>query len=505
MEDKCNCHNQASEDTATLNTLAGACQTIDLGSEAEEVQLHWPKSYFIQTYGCQMNVYDSEIIGALLEEHGCHQAPQESQAELVVFNTCCIRDNADQKVYGRMGDFKIFKKKNPNFMLVIAGCLAQKDKLSLVERFPQIDIVLGTHQVKRLPEYIEAILANRRTLAALKAKAKTSSQANRAFRQAKKELGSGLVKVEKKGNHLALKACPSSTFMAMVPISVGCNQWCTYCIVPHVRGPLQSRPIQDVITEVTRLVKGGFKDITLLGQNVNDYGRDLRMEEGFAQLLKELTPEKVGSFRLRFTSPHPAYFTQAAIEAMAANPNVCPHVHLPLQSGDDRILEVMHRRYNGQEFLDLVKRMRQAITGLCITTDIIVGFADETEEEFHHTLDVVRAAQFDSAFMFAYSERPGTPGSQLANRVPEDIRMDRLHKLIEVQNEISEALNKSRIGQEVELLIEGPSKKNANRYTGRSPQHWLIHVDSQEDITGQLVKVRLEESYMWGFTGSLVK
>lgn len=499
MEHKCNCTNHSSEIEENSEAVSGAC------CNEKETQLHWPTSYFIQTYGCQMNVYDSEIIGALLEERGCHQAAEESQADIVVFNTCCIRDNADQKVYGRMGDFKVLKENNPNFMLVIAGCLAQKDKQALVERFPQIDIVLGTHQVKRLPEYVDAILANRRALADLKAKAKTSAQANRNFRQAKKELGSGLVKVEKKGNHLALKACPSSTFMAMVPISVGCNQWCTYCIVPHVRGPLQSRPIQDVITEVSRLVKGGFKDITLLGQNVNDYGRDLRIEEGFAQLLKELTPEKVGQFRLRFTSPHPAYFTQAAIEAMAANPNVCPQVHLPLQSGDDRILEVMHRRYNSQEFLDLVKRMRQAIPGLCITTDIIVGFADETEEEFQHTLDVVRAAKFDTAFMFAYSERPGTPGSEFANRVSEDIRMDRLHKLIEVQNEISEELNKSRIGQEVEVLIEGPSKKNANRYTGRSPQHWLIHVDSQEDITGQLVKVRLEESYMWGFTASLVK
>lgn len=499
MEHKCNCTNHSSEIEENSEAVSGAC------CNEKETQLHWPTSYFIQTYGCQMNVYDSEIIGALLEERGCHQAAEESQADIVVFNTCCIRDNADQKVYGRMGDFKVLKENNPNFMLVIAGCLAQKDKQALVERFPQIDIVLGTHQVKRLPEYVDAILANRRALADLKAKAKTSAQANRNFRQAKKELGSGLVKVEKKGNHLALKACPSSTFMAMVPISVGCNQWCTYCIVPHVRGPLQSRPIQDVITEVSRLVKGGFKDITLLGQNVNDYGRDLRIEEGFAQLLKELTPEKVGQFRLRFTSPHPAYFTQAAIEAMAANPNVCPQVHLPLQSGDDRILEVMHRRYNSQEFLDLVKRMRQAIPGLCITTDIIVGFADETEEEFQHTLDVVRAAKFDTAFMFAYSERPGTPGSEFANRVSEDIRMDRLHKLIEVQNEISEELNKSRIGQEVELLIEGPSKKNANRYTGRSPQHWLVHVDSQEDITGQLVKVRLEESYMWGFTASFVK
>ncbi len=468
-----------------------------------------PKSYFINTYGCQMNVYDSEIIGALLEERGLYMAEREGDADVVVFNTCCIRDNADQKVYGRLGDFKGLRDSNPNFVLIVSGCLAQKDKEALRERFPQVDIVLGTHQIKNVVACLDGVLEKRRRLAQLKKAAeavqgpKEQVRAQRDLRHEKRELNCGLVRVGSKGNHLDLEARPTNSFMAMVPISVGCNQWCTYCIVPHVRGPLHSRPLFGVLAEVGRLAGQGCKDITLLGQNVNDYGRDLRLEEGFAELLDALGPERVGRFRLRFTSPHPAYFTQRAIEAMAQNPNVCPHVHLPLQSGDDGILDVMHRRYTSREFLGLVKRMRQAIPGLCITTDIIVGFAGETEEQFRHTLEVVKEVRFDSAFMFAYSERPGTPGARFPTQVPEEERMDRLHRLIEVQNEISEELNQSRIGQETELLIEGPSKKNSRRYTGRSPEHWLVHVDSDSDITGKLVKVRLEEPYMWGFVGKL--
>ncbi|MBQ7529122.1 MiaB/RimO family radical SAM methylthiotransferase, partial [bacterium] len=332
-----------------------------------------------------------------------------------------------------------------------------------------------------------------------------SIRAKKKLRQSKRTLNEGLIEVEKKGNHLELLASPKSDFMAMVPISVGCNQWCTYCIVPHVRGPLHSRAMEAVLSEVKRLLAKGYKEIMLLGQNVNDYGRDLHLQEGFAQLLNELTPEKVGNFRLRFTSPHPAYFTEAAIEAMAKNPNVCPHIHLPLQSGDDEILEIMHRRYTGREFIDLAQRMRRAIPSLCITTDIIVGFAGESEEQFQHTLDVVKAVRFDSAFMFAYSERPGTPGSEFANQVPEELRLERLHTLIDTQNAISEELNRSRIGLETEILVEGPSKKEPGRYTGRNRQHWLIHVDSDRDLTGQFVKVRLEKSFMWGFVGSICK
>lgn len=433
-------------------------------------------SYYVLTYGCQMNVYDSEILSALMESAGYLPSDSPENADAVIFNTCCIRDNADQKVYGRLGDFKRSREKNPNFVLVVAGCLAQKDKENLLERFPQIDVVLGTHQVRRLPELIKQVLQKRRSVAC----------------------------VDRVGDHLDMPAQPLSAFQAKVPISVGCNQWCTYCIVPYVRGPLKSRPLNMIKEEVRRLAAEGRREIMLLGQNVNDYGHDLDDGSDFATVLRELKGIP-GLDRLRFTSPHPAYFTDRVIEAMADNPSVCEHVHLPLQSGDDEVLRKMKRGYTGEEFLRLVDKMRRAIPNLGITTDIIVGYANESEEQFENTLRVVEAAQFDSAFMFAYSERPGTPGALAACQVPEEVRMERLYRLIAKQNAISEARHNTRLHQTVEVLAEGPSKKDPGRCTGRTRQNWLVHFPCAEDLTGSMVRVSLEEAYMWGFVGKMAE
>lgn len=431
-------------------------------------------TYYVLTYGCQMNVYDSEILAALCEADGYVQASKPERADLVIFNTCCIRDNADQKVYGRLGDFKHSRQLNPNFVLVVAGCLAQKDKDAMLAEYPQVDIVLGTHQVRHLPDAVHQVLEKRKQLAL----------------------------VDRSGDHLELPAQPQSLFQAKVPISVGCNQWCTYCIVPYVRGPLKSRPLSWIKAEVQRLAAGGWREIMLLGQNVNDYGRDLDGNVDFATVLRELKGIQ-GLDRLRFTSPHPAYFTDSVIEAMADNPSVCEHIHLPLQSGDDEVLRKMKRGYTAEEFLKLVSKLRSAIPNLGITTDIIVGYSDETEQQFQHTLEVVSAAQFDSAFMFAYSERPGTPGALFPDQVPEEVRMERLYRLIALQNAISENKHRTRKGQKVEVLVEGPSKKDKGRYTGRTRQNWLVHFPSQNDLTGRLVMVTLQEAYMWGFVGVL--
>lgn len=423
-----------------------------------------------------MNVYDSEIIASLLEGEGYVPTADMDGADVVVFNTCCIRDNADQKVYGRLGDFKRLKRSKPDQVVVVAGCLAQKDKEALAEAYPQVDIVLGTHQVRHLPNLLQRLALERKQLVA----------------------------VEREGNHLDIPANPACSYAAMVPISVGCNQWCTYCIVPYVRGPLKSRPLSWVEAEVRRLVSAGHSEIMLLGQNVNDYGRDFEGHVEFADLLDRLHGS-AGLRRLRFTSPHPAYFSQRTIDSMADNPCVCEHVHLPLQAGDDEILKIMRRGYTGEGFLDLVGRLRTAMPDIGLTTDIIVGFAGETEEQFQHTLDVVRAARFDSAFMFAYSERPGTPGAKFANQVPEEVRMERLYRLIETQNEISEELNRERVGRVVEVLAEGSSKKDPTKNTGRTRQHWLVHFDCEQDLSGQYVQVRLDKSYMWGFVGTRVE
>ena len=436
------------------------------------------RTFYLQTYGCQMNQYDSELISWMLAKR--HYAPTDdpTQADVAVFNTCCVRDNADQKVYGSVGHFKNYKESNPGQVLAVAGCLAQKDGEEFISRFPQVDIVVGTHNLADLPELVERV-----------------------------QLGEGpFVKVEKKGTHFHLPASPSTAYKGMVTISMGCDQWCTFCIVPYVRGQLRSRPLPQVVSEVKRLAWEGHREIQLLGQNVNDYGRDLEDDVDFADLLSALDGIK-GLDRIRFTSPHPHYYTQKVIDAMAAGSAVCEHLHLPLQSGDDEILKRMRRMYTQAEFLDLVARMRQAIPNLSITTDIIVGYPGETEEQFQQTLKVVREARFSSAFTFAYSPRPGTPGALFKDQVPEEEKMDRLYRLIEIQNNLSYEENQSLLGQTFEVLIEGRSKKFADRSSGRTRCHRLVHfpVDPSVDLEGRLGRVKLEKGFTWGFVGSLLE
>ncbi|MBI3929045.1 MAG: tRNA (N6-isopentenyl adenosine(37)-C2)-methylthiotransferase MiaB [Armatimonadetes bacterium] len=431
-------------------------------------------TYYLQTYGCQMNEYDSELIGWMFEQ--LHYAPTDDPelADVAIFNTCCVRDNADQKVYGRLGDFKVFKRKNSSQVLAVAGCLAQKDGERFLERFPQVDVVVGTHNLQDIPDLVRRV-----------------------------QSGEGrFVKVDRAGDHFALPANPRAGHRAMVTISMGCAQWCTFCIVPYVRGRLKSRPHQQIVSEVSRLAREGHREILLLGQNVNDYGRDLDGNYDFARLLGDLKKIR-GLDRLRFTSPHPAYFTQAVIEAMAENPAVCEHVHLPFQAGDDAVLQRMRRGYTQEDYLDLVRRMRQALPGLSITTDIIVGFPGETEEQFEATLDVVRAVRFSGAFMFAYSPRPGTPGALFPDQVAEEQKMDRLHRLIDLQNSLSKDGNDSLLGREFEVLVEGRSKKDPERFTARTRCHRLVHFPApgHGDLTGLLARVRLEEAYTWGFVG----
>lgn len=436
------------------------------------------KTFYLQTYGCQMNQYDSELISWMLAKR--HYAPtaDAAAADIAVFNTCCVRDNADQKVYGSVGHFKNYKEANPTQVLAISGCLAQKDGEEFISRFPQVDIVVGTHNLADLPELVERV-----------------------------QHGEGpFVKVDKKGTHFHLPASPSSNYKGMVTISMGCDQWCTFCIVPYVRGQLRSRPMPQVVSEVKRLAWEGHREIQLLGQNVNDYGRDLEDEVDFADLLTALDGVK-GLDRIRFTSPHPHYYTQKVIDAMASNPAVCEHLHLPLQSGDDEILKRMRRLYTQADFLDLVARMRKAIPELSITTDIIVGYPGETEEQFQQTLKVVREVGFSSAFMFAYSPRPGTPGAVFKDQVPEDVKMERLYRLIELQNDISYAENQSLLGRTFEVLIEGRSKKYADRYSGRTRCHRLVHfpVEPGVELEGRLGRVTLEKGFTWGFVGSLTE
>lgn len=427
-------------------------------------------SYYLQTFGCQMNEYDSELISWMMEQ--LHYAPTESpeSADVAIFNTCCIRDNADQKVYGRLGDFKRFKRDKPDQVLAVAGCLAQKDGEEFLKRFSQVDVVVGTHNLKELPELVGRV-----------------------------QRGEGrFVQVDRQGDHFSLPANPRNQHQAMVTISMGCDQWCTFCIVPYVRGRLRSRPMEQVVSEVKRVVREGRREVMLLGQNVNDYGRDLDPKRDFGDIVRALkgTP---GLDRLRFTSPHPAYFTQSVVEAMADNPALCEGIHLPVQSGSDRVLERMKRRYTASEYLDLVQRMRQAMPKLVLSTDFIVGFPGETEEDFQATLELVRQVRFKSAFMFAYSPRPGTPGNLFQDQVPEDEKMDRLYRLIDLQNEISVEDNRKLEGSTFEVLVDGPSKKDPHRYSGRGRCGRLAHFVAPEDLTGRLARLRIDKAFVWGF------
>ncbi len=435
-------------------------------------------SYYLQTYGCQMNEYDSELLAMMLEKMNYSATDDQATADVAVFNTCCVRDNADKKVYGRVGDFKNIKLENPNQVLVVSGCLARKDGEAFLERFPQVDVVVGPQNLKDVPELIQRV-----------------------------QRGEGrFVKVDRMGDHFNLPANPSGSHTAMVTISMGCDQWCTFCIVPYVRGRLRSRPLAQVVGEVRRLAREGHREILLLGQNVNDYGRDLEGDVTFATLVEELK-EVPGLDRLRFTSPHPYYYSDEVIEAMATNASMCEHVHMPVQSGDDAVLKRMRRLYTRDEFMELVGKIRDRIPHLSVTTDIIVGYPGETEEQFQQTLDLVKQMRFTSAFMYAFSPRPGTPGAIFKDQIDEDVKMDRLYRLIELQNSISYEENQKLIGKTFEVMVErSSSAKDSSKASGRTRCNRLVHFEhGGHDLLGHLVKVELTQAYTWGFLGSMIK
>jgi tRNA-2-methylthio-N6-dimethylallyladenosine synthase len=392
-----------------------------------------------------------------------------------VFNTCCVRENADVKVYGRLGELKEHRKKNPKGMVVVAGCLAQKDAESLRQRFPQVDIVLGTHNLKTLPDAVENVAAT----------------------------GRPELRLKWGGADLELSASRRGLITASVPVSMGCDEFCTFCIVPFVRGRLKSRPLENIVKEAEHLVKRGYREIMLLGQNVNTYGFDLSPRVDFGDLLYALGGVQ-GLQRIRFTSPHPKDFSVKVLEAVRDVPSVVEHIHLPLQSGDDEVLRRMRRPYNRSEYFDLLTRIREMIPDISVTTDVIVGFPTETEEQFENTLELVRRARFDNAYMFAYSARQGTAAAKLPDEVGEEARYQRLYKLIQTQNAITQEKHDQQVGRSIEVMVEGPSKKDPSRLTGRARSNKLAHFVGSPDLIGSLVHVRLTEAYLFGFQGELV-
>ncbi len=437
------------------------------------------RTYEVRTYGCQMNVHDSERLSGLLEDAGYHRAEPGATADLVVFNTCAVRENADNKLYGTLGHLAPIKAGRPGMQIAVGGCLAQKDRDTVLRRAPWVDVVFGTHNIGSLPVLLE--------------RARHNEQAQVEILESLEAFPS------------TLPAKRESAYAGWVSISVGCNNTCTFCIVPSLRGKEVDRRPGDVLAEVQALVDQGVLEVTLLGQNVNSYGVNFadpgqaRDRGAFAQLLRACGNIE-GLERVRFTSPHPAEFTDDVIEAMAQTPNVCPQLHMPLQSGSDRVLKAMRRSYRAARYLGIIEKVRAAMPHAAITTDIIVGFPGETEEDFQQTLDVVRQARFTSAFTFQYSIRPGTPAAAMADQVPKAVVQERYDRLIALQEEISLAANRALLGTEVELLVaEGAGKKNAAtaRMSGRARDGRLVHFRPPEHNTirpGDIVDVVLTEA-----------
>ncbi|WP_163802962.1 tRNA (N6-isopentenyl adenosine(37)-C2)-methylthiotransferase MiaB [Mycolicibacterium anyangense] len=415
------------------------------------------RTYQVRTYGCQMNVHDSERLAGLLEAAGYRRAAEGADADVVVFNTCAVRENADNKLYGNISHLAPRKQSDPDMQIAVGGCLAQKDRENLLKKAPWVDVVFGTHNIGSLPALLERARHNR---------------------EAQVEIAESLREFPS-----TLPAARESAYAAWVSISVGCNNTCTFCIVPALRGREVDRRPADILAEVRSLVDQGVLEVTLLGQNVNAYGvsfadEDVPRDRGaFAALLRSCG-DIDGLERVRFTSPHPAEFTDDVIEAMAQTPNVCPALHMPLQSGSDRVLRAMRRSYRAEKYLGIIDRVRAAMPNAAITTDIIVGFPGETDADFEATLDVVRAARFSAAFTFQYSKRPGTPAAELDGQLPKEVVQERYLRLLEVQEQISWEENAALIGTQVELLVAtGEGRKDAStaRMSGRARDGRLVH------------------------------
>ncbi len=411
-----------------------------------------PRTYQVRTYGCQMNAHDSERIAGVLESSGYAPVAEGDQPDLVVFNTCAVRENADNRLYGNLGHLAPVKASTPGMQIAVGGCLAQKDRGEVVRRAPWVDVVFGTHNLGSLPALLE--------------RARIAEEAQVEILESLEVFPS------------TLPTRRESAYAAWVSISVGCNNTCTFCIVPALRGREKDRRPGDILAEIEALVGEGVIEVTLLGQNVNAYGVEFGDRGAFADLLRACGRIE-GLERVRFTSPHPRDFTDDVIAAMAETPNVMPQLHMPLQSGSDRVLQAMRRSYRAERYLGIIERVRDAMPDAAITTDIIVGFPGETEADFQGTLDVVRASRFASAFTFQYSPRPGTPAATMDDQVPKAIVQDRYDRLIALVEEIAWEENKRFVGRQIEVLVaEGEGRKDeaTARLSGRAADNRLVHV-----------------------------
>ncbi|GAA4701478.1 tRNA (N6-isopentenyl adenosine(37)-C2)-methylthiotransferase MiaB [Brevibacillus fulvus] len=437
------------------------------------------RHYLIRTYGCQMNEHDSETMAGILEQMGYTATEDELQADVILFNTCAIRENAEDKVFGELGHMKHLKNNNPNLILGVCGCMSQEEKVvnKILSSYHQVDLIFGTHNIHRLPVLLRDAMFSKEMVIEVWSK--------------EGDIIENMPKM-REGN-----------IKAWVNIMYGCDKFCTYCIVPYTRGKERSRRPEDVIAEVRDLARQGYKEIMLLGQNVNAYGKDLTdIKYGLGDLMDEL--RKIDIPRIRFTTSHPRDFDDHLIEVLAKGGNLVEQIHLPVQSGSSEVLKRMARKYTREQYLELVRKIKAAIPNAALTTDIIVGFPGETEEQFQETLSLVEEVGYDSAYTFMYSPRAGTPAAEMADSVPEEVKKDRLHRLMEVTNRWSREKNLAMQGQTVEVLFEGESKTNPEVLAGRTRTGKLVHVKADHSLIGQLVDVRITDAKTWTLWGEIV-
>ena len=436
-----------------------------------EVNLMQEKTYCLINYGCQMNESDTEHYAGQLEELGYKAVSDYHGADVILVNTCCVRESAEKKIAGKIGELKAEKKRNPECVICVAGCMAQKDGEKLQKKHPQVDLLLGTAYVNDFKQLLLDFLADRKGIAYTDLTIHQSEFEGHRVRQ--------------------------SSFAAWIPIMYGCNNFCTYCIVPYVRGRERSRSIENIVEEIEAAVKEGYKEFTLLGQNVNSYGKDLGDKEAFAKLLRRVN-EIPGVERIHYMTSHPRDMSEEVIKAVAECEHVCENFHVPFQAGSSEILRRMNRGYTKEKYLDLIKLIRKYVPDAAITTDIIVGFPGETEEDFAETLDVVEQVGFTSAFTFIYSKRSGTPAAKMDNQVPLPVKKERLNRLMALQNAKSVACHEQLIGKTVEVLAEGPSKQ-ADVWTGRSRTGVLVlwPVEGKTYAVGQKVNVVIDTAQTW--------
>ncbi len=439
------------------------------------------KKMKILTYGCQMNVADSERMAGQLQTIGYEYVDDFDAADLILINTCCVRESAEDRVYGKIGELKHLKRQNPKLIIGITGCMAQKEGESLIRRAPHIDFVLGTG---RTSELIRVVQSLEEVPSHIVDTSDVNGSEGESFSQ-----------------YPAFSPA-QNVFAEFVPIMYGCNNFCTYCIVPYVRGRERSRLPEDIINEIKAAVKSGIVEVTLLGQNVNSYGKDHKLAN-FAELLTEV--DKIeGLRRLRFMTSHPKDLSDELIAAIRTGKHICEHIHLPVQYGSDPILKKMNRVYTVDQYRRLVQRIRQNIPNVSLTTDLIVGFPGETDDTFNETLDFIREIKFDAAYTFIYSKRSGTPAAEFDNQVDDAIKHERLKKLMDVQNEISLAINEQLDSQVFEVLVEGASKTDETIYTGRTRTNKLVLFKHSEEQPGDFINVKVTQPQTWLLKGERV-